>query len=193
MKSFSQAHQDQFVITCLNGKKNGIFLDLGCNDPIEISNTYLLEKEYGWSGLAIDIDENCIKKFKQLRNCSAICLDGTKADYFTLLNNLRHVDYLSLDLEPADVTLECLKKIPLNKIEFSVVTFEHDEYRFGPQIKIESRSIFLDNGYFLLCKDVKNSGCVYEDWYVHPNHVDVDRLARLSCSGMDHNDIASRF
>lgn len=193
MKNFSQAHQDQFVITCLEGKRNGFFLDLGCNDPIEISNTYLLEKEYGWTGIAIDIDEDCVRKFNGLRTCKALCEDGTKVNYLSLLMNMSHIDYLSLDLEPADVTLDCLKNIPLDKIEFSVVTYEHDEYRFGSKIKNDSRKIFLDRGYYLLCKDVKNSGCSYEDWYVNPKYVDISKLSRLSCEGLDHNEIALRF
>lgn len=39
-----QALQDEFVLTVLNNKKNGYFLEIGSYDPIIINNTYILEK-----------------------------------------------------------------------------------------------------------------------------------------------------
>ena len=39
-----QAQQDKFVLNVLNEKKNGYFLEIGSNHPININNTYLLEK-----------------------------------------------------------------------------------------------------------------------------------------------------
>ena len=41
--SYSQAAQDLFVLKVLNYRSNGIFLEIGSNDPIRINNTYLLE------------------------------------------------------------------------------------------------------------------------------------------------------
>jgi hypothetical protein len=51
-KSFSQLGQDLFALETNNGKK-GYFLDIGANDPIELNNTYLLEKN-GWDGYSVD-------------------------------------------------------------------------------------------------------------------------------------------
>lgn len=33
---------------------NGIFLEVGANDGIRQSNTYIYEKEYGWKGILIE-------------------------------------------------------------------------------------------------------------------------------------------
>jgi len=33
---YSQALQDLFVLSCLNGKTEGTFLELGCDDPYRI-------------------------------------------------------------------------------------------------------------------------------------------------------------
>ena len=53
----SQAGQDLFVVAMLGGSKNKTFLEIGAGDPDYMSNTYLLEKEFGFSGVAIDIND----------------------------------------------------------------------------------------------------------------------------------------
>jgi FkbM family methyltransferase len=50
-KSKSQLRQDIFVISELNYKRNGYFVEFGATNGIDLSNTYLLETEYGWSGI----------------------------------------------------------------------------------------------------------------------------------------------
>ena len=47
--------------------KKGIYVDLGCNHPIQFNNTYLLYKR-GWTGINIDSDEKSVKEFNKLRN-----------------------------------------------------------------------------------------------------------------------------
>ena len=39
MKFLGQSNQDEFVIKLLNYKKNGYFLEIGSNHPININNT----------------------------------------------------------------------------------------------------------------------------------------------------------
>ena len=55
-----QAGQDKFVINILKEKCNGFFLEIGSNDPIEINNSYILEKKYNWKGIMIEYDKNKI-------------------------------------------------------------------------------------------------------------------------------------
>ncbi len=50
-KSKSQLRQDIFVLSELNYKRNGYFIEFGATNGIDLSNTYLLETEYGWSGI----------------------------------------------------------------------------------------------------------------------------------------------
>jgi FkbM family methyltransferase len=50
-KSKSQVRQDLFVLSELNFKQNGYFVEFGATNGIDLSNTYLLETEYGWSGI----------------------------------------------------------------------------------------------------------------------------------------------
>lgn len=45
---FSQAAQDELIVGLLRGKRNGYFIDLAANDALVLSNTYALERDYGW-------------------------------------------------------------------------------------------------------------------------------------------------
>ncbi|MDM9625965.1 FkbM family methyltransferase [Rhizobium sp. S152] len=49
--SFSQIQQDRWVIDELDGKRSGFFVEVGAYDGKHFSNTYMLESEYGWSGI----------------------------------------------------------------------------------------------------------------------------------------------
>lgn len=49
--SKSQLKQDIFVYLELNKKKNGFFVDFGATDGIALSNSYMLEQNFGWKGI----------------------------------------------------------------------------------------------------------------------------------------------
>lgn len=50
-KSKSQCHQDIFVLSQLNFKRGGYFVEFGATNGVDLSNTYLLESEFGWTGI----------------------------------------------------------------------------------------------------------------------------------------------
>lgn len=50
-KSKSQLKQDLFTLSQLNFKRNGFFVEFGATNGIDLSNTHLLEKEFGWTGI----------------------------------------------------------------------------------------------------------------------------------------------
>jgi hypothetical protein len=65
--------------------------------------------------------------------------------------------------------------IPFDKFRFAVVTFEHDYYAdLSKQIREKSRDFMKSKGYVLTIGNVSmNDDCPYEDWYVHPELVDM--------------------
>lgn len=52
--SFSQLQQDRWVLSELANKNNGFFVEIGAFDGKKLSNTYLLEKEFGWTGILVE-------------------------------------------------------------------------------------------------------------------------------------------
>jgi FkbM family methyltransferase len=69
---YSQCGQDKFVNAVLYpGKTDGVFVDIGANDGVTLSNTYCLEK-LGWKGLAVEPIPSVFEKLKSSRNCSTL-------------------------------------------------------------------------------------------------------------------------
>jgi FkbM family methyltransferase len=52
--SKAQYWQDLFVLSQLNFKRNGYFVEFGATNGVSVSNTYLLEQQYGWSGIVAE-------------------------------------------------------------------------------------------------------------------------------------------
>jgi FkbM family methyltransferase len=53
-QSRSQHWQDVFVLSQLEFKKNGYFVEFGATDGVRLSNSYLLESEYEWTGIVAE-------------------------------------------------------------------------------------------------------------------------------------------
>lgn len=53
VKSYSQFGEDAVINALLRRVKKGIYVDVGCADPVLYSNTFLFYKK-GWSGICID-------------------------------------------------------------------------------------------------------------------------------------------
>lgn len=176
-ENYSQTYQDMFVLTMLNGKQHGKFLEIGAQDPIVFSNTYLLETIFGWNGISIDIDETVVQKHKELRKNNFILGNALKVNYEAVLSNYpKQIDYLQIDIDPSIQSFNCLSMLPLKDYRFSVITFEHDAYRDenGSYVRTASRTILKQHGYILMAGNISNTSHddVYEDWWVDPNTVD---------------------
>lgn len=66
----SQKGQDKWVIEeVLNRKKNGFFLDLAAADGITHSNSFTLERKYGWRGICIEPNPVFYNKLSKTRKC----------------------------------------------------------------------------------------------------------------------------
>lgn len=196
MQFRGQARQDEFVCNVLKNKTNGFFVEVGSSDPIDINNTYLLETSLNWRGLMFEREQDAWEAlYKQHRpNSNYIFGDARLHNFRKIFDTHRvpqSVDYLQLDLEPLHTlnVLKTLDKQVMDEYRFSVITYEHD-YCHGKNIipRNESRKILGARGYYLVFEDIcnKEPRYVYEDWYVHPDLVDMEHVKALQSRNRSH-------
>ena len=119
--NYSQIYQDMFTLSMHNGKNYGTYLEIGAGDYKYGNNTYLLEKEFDWSGISIDFNKAQVETFNNIRKNKCLCKDATKIDYIKLLNQnyeSTNIDYLQLDCDPPNITFDILTKIPFDNYKF---------------------------------------------------------------------------
>jgi hypothetical protein len=177
----SQAFQDIFVLSMLDGMTHGRYLEIGAHHPVRNNNTHLLHESYGWSGVSIDIDPKYSRKWRKRRPRSTLLIaDALKINYAEGLSSwfnaqpsrsvwarwlgrekttaTRHdpgrIDYLQLDIEPSIHTLGVLNVLPLDSYRFSVITFETDAYAGDFRARDQSRECLTKHGYELIAADV---------------------------------------
>ncbi|MGA9061268.1 MAG: FkbM family methyltransferase, partial [Terracidiphilus sp.] len=67
--SRSQLGQDLFVLSELNLIRNGFFVEFGATNGVFLSNTYLLEKDFGWTGILAEPAKRWHKDLRSNRTC----------------------------------------------------------------------------------------------------------------------------
>ena len=182
----SQSGQDKWVSeTLLRTLRGGVFVDIGANDGVTFSNTLWLERQLGWTGLAIEPNPDVFARLTANRRCTVInaCVSGTtgrqqfqavagygemlsglidnydprhqerineelrekggtiqqfEVDCYTLSdilsnNGIESVDYLSIDVEGAELSI--LQSIDLHRYRIRVIGVENNyqDYRI-PQL-----------------------------------------------------------
>ena len=190
LKYNGQAEQDKFVCNVLKNKTNGFFIEVGSNHPIEINNTYLLESSLNWKGIMFEWQkekfENLYKKHRP--NSNYVFGDAQQHNYreiFDTYNVPQNIDYLQLDIDPPHKTLNVLKALDqqiMDDFKFATITFEHDYcHTANLSFRNTSREILLNRGYYLVFGDIANKipRNIYEDWYVHPDLVDMEYVQAL--------------
>ena len=185
-KNYSQIYQDIFVLSMLNGKNNGTFLEIGGASPYHGNNTALLEEQFGWNGVSIEYQQNYVDEYMSARKTKILCANALEIDYRKLLQenyDTNTIDYLQLDIEPARNTYDCMLKIPFDEYKFAVITYEHDYYvDVTRSYREKSREFLKNKGYILVVNDLSPDGISnFEDWWVHPDLIDESILSKMLC------------
>lgn len=171
LKTYSHAGQDLFALLLLKRKHSGTYVEIGAQDPIKNSNSFLLENDYGWSGISFELRNDFYTFFSYRRGNPCIRADATALNYLEIFKNAKlpqQIDFLQVDIEPASATLAALRQLPHDHYRFSVITFEHDCYQAGPEVRQESRQFLTGKGYRIFAKDVRFQGVAFEDWWIDP-------------------------
>jgi FkbM family methyltransferase len=197
----SQAGQDFWVFgEVFDEMREGFFLDIGAHDGVELSNSYILEKRYNWSGICIEANPESFEQLKRNRRaiCVNACLDASEGfvnfakrgmfgGIISVKTDNKSVDSQSDINAMKTVTLEqLLKDIKApNEIDYLSIDIEgaeervlkgfpFKEYKFKC-ITIERptdvlKDILKDNGYVLI-KEIPGLDC----FYLHHDFMDQYR------------------
>ena len=130
--SNSQLGQDLFVLDKLNFKSNGFFVEFGACDGKLLSNTFLLEKKFNWTGILCEPSRYYIKNLKKNRSCHIenkcvysvtgknLLFIDSKLKELSFINNFRPVDkFLKMDqylLNRKAVNKYIVKSISINDL-----------------------------------------------------------------------------
>jgi hypothetical protein len=174
--SKSASFQESFVISMTKEKKDGFYVELGSGDPYKESNTSLLESEFGWKGLGLEIDKGVAEGYNSSeRTNKCINSDALTFDYKTYFeeNNFpKNIDFLQIDIDGHDKgnCLLALVALPMLEYRFSVIIIEHDicENYKRASMRDAQREVLSSLGYKLIGQT--NS----EDWWVDPKRIDND-------------------
>jgi FkbM family methyltransferase len=71
VQSFSQFGEDALILKFFAGKTDGFFVEVGANDPENLSQTFLLE-DNGWRGILVEPLPNCCERLRSRRPRSQI-------------------------------------------------------------------------------------------------------------------------
>jgi len=97
---YGQFKQDLYVATMVfPGKRNGFYLEMGAGDGIWISNTLLLEREYGWTGILIE-PTSAFEQLKQNRP-NSICDNSCVASAYKTVTMTEILDAGQARINPA--------------------------------------------------------------------------------------------
>lgn len=133
-RSNSGQCQESFVINVLEHKRNGYYVEVGSHHPVIANNTNVLESEYGWRGVAIELDKHYADLYNSQRSNECVNDNALMFDYreYFIKNNFpRQMDYLQIDVDdtPRHANLLALIQIPLVEYRFNIITVEHDSIR----------------------------------------------------------------
>jgi FkbM family methyltransferase len=136
--SHSQLGQDLEVLKFYNNKTGGVFIEIGASDGIELSNTYLLEKTYNWTGICVEPIPDRFKLLCQNRPKS-VCYDkavyneSNKQVIFDIANNCDLLSGISNNID-------CHKRsVDANKTQIMVTTIS-----FNDLLEKSNAPLFID-------------------------------------------------
>ncbi len=179
--SYSMCGEDLLIKRIFGkSKRSGFYVDIGCNNPIQKSNTFKLYLK-NWSGICADGNASLIKKFQKIRRRD-ICLHAIVSDKRREM--IFYQDDTNHELSSVDSQLAAELKAnnkKLKEVRLMSVTLEDIFERH-----LGNRSIDL------LCVDVEHHdlevlrGNNFQKYRPHVICVEFDgSFAELSSSSLD--------
>lgn len=160
--SYSQFGQDKYVLEKIfNNKKEGVFVDVGGNHPVNGSNTYLLEQN-AWTGIAIEPQERLRNLWKNTRttpclnyvigpeNKKVCFVEGLEEDGLSGVAGFNKVSKTSREIEVEQIRLsDLLNRYNFKHIDYISIDVEGYEMHVLNSIDFER--------YNIMCIEVENN------------------------------------
>jgi hypothetical protein len=164
-------------------QKNDIpfYLEIGASNYKNQNDTYILEKEHGWSGISIEIEEGLSKEFNENRSNICVNADAISVNWDQILdkyNAPKRIDFLQIDIDmtPRNANLLALINLPMSRYRFNSIVIEHSvgmDYTFDP-LRAAQRYILTSLGYRLV-------NCGHnDDWWVDETSFDVMQTLQIT-------------
>jgi FkbM family methyltransferase len=196
-ESESQLRQDLFILIASGWKRNGYFVEFGATDGKHLSNTWILEKKYGWLGILAEPDPRFHKNLASNRasNIDFSCVYTRTGDTIKFLQAGQLgtiLEYIDVDehvrkgqvIPVPTITLEDLltKYCAPNYIDYLSIDTEGSEYSILENFDFEKRQfgcITVEHNYtqnrdkifsLLISKGytrVFTELSSFDDWYIH--------------------------
>jgi FkbM family methyltransferase len=196
--SKSQIFQDLFAYFFSNCKKRGVFIEIGGGNGVDLSNTYILEKMFKWTGVVCEPDNrlhtNILSKRKCFLETAPITNSSNKIFYFNdkgTYNSYTSSTYNSSAKKLKSLSLNNLiKKYQLTKnIDYISIDTEGNEldiiknfnfnkynvkiftieHNFQKKIRENIYKILKKNDYQRVFKYIS----YMDDWYIKRNYNNV--------------------
>ena len=182
--SKSLERQDEWVLNLLSEKTNGTYLEIGAGHPVDGSNTFLLESEFSWIGIGIEIDEALVNLHRNMRKNPCINTNAISEDYRKILKEYempKNIDYLQIDIDfsPEYANMLALIAIPFTEYSFSTITIEHgcvNDYKMS-RMRDGQRLILESFGYRLIVQGDN------EDWWINQKEVGYEKYSSMFSVG----------
>jgi hypothetical protein len=118
VESYSQFGQDRLVAELVyEGRREGFFVEAGAGDGLWISNTLLLERKYGWTGILIEPTS----VYEALRRNRPACI----CDHSCLASEARTVTVVEIfDRGQAGLSPQAQDNLLLSRVSDDTQTFD---------------------------------------------------------------------
>jgi FkbM family methyltransferase len=185
----SDLGQDLEVLKFYNNKQHGFYVEIGANDGIELSNTYLLEKTYNWKGICVEpvpvkFELLCKNRPNSLCCDKAVFSESNKNVIFDIANN----DLFS----GISDYIDCWKNdVDANKTQITVTTISLNELleQFNAPLFIDYLSLDTEGSELEILKSVNLQKYTFglidvEHNYIEPRRTEIRNL--LTSNGYEY-------
>jgi FkbM family methyltransferase len=124
--SFSKSGDDIQLYKLINNNTPGVYVDIGCWDPIKASNTYFFYLR-GWKGICIDPNPELVEMYKSTRPSdifinTAISRQSKQYKYYMLNDHYSSMNTMDYDfILKNNIEKEIKSVIPVKKMDLKDV------------------------------------------------------------------------